>query len=162
MTEFYRFVNRRMFGVSAERSLISAIMPPGLAHINPVLSTTFKENRYLVLFNAFCCSLPADFYLKTTGRTDVYESMLRMLPLIEYEQRIVLRGISLNCNPVLAAAADYTVAEVNEIVDVGGLDPQRVGTPGVFVHAVFQGNTLAEQEKVLEDLWVRTGRLQSV
>jgi len=73
---------------------------------------------------------------------------------------IQYRGISLNSNPVMAAAADYTVAEVNEIVEVGQLDPERVGTPNVFVKAIVQGNTLAEQEKVLEDLWVRTGRIK--
>lgn len=70
------------------------------------------------------------------------------------------RGVSLNSNPVWAAAADYTVAEVNEIVPVGGIDPIRVGTPGVFVQAVVQGNTLEEQEKIIGDLWVRTGRLK--
>lgn len=73
---------------------------------------------------------------------------------------IQYRGISLNSNPVLAAAADYTVAEVNEIVEIGQLDPERVGTPNIFVKAIVQGYTVAEQEKVLEDLWVRTGRLK--
>jgi acetate CoA/acetoacetate CoA-transferase alpha subunit len=70
------------------------------------------------------------------------------------------RGVSLNSNPVLAMAADYTVAEVNEIVEVGGIDPERVGTPGVFVKAVVQGYTLEEHQKIFEDLWVRTGRLR--
>jgi acetate CoA/acetoacetate CoA-transferase alpha subunit len=70
------------------------------------------------------------------------------------------RGVSLNSNPTLAMAADYTVAEVNEIVDVGGIDPIRVGTPGVFVKAVVLGNTFEEHQKVFEDLWVRTGRLK--
>jgi len=75
---------------------------------------------------------------------------------------IQYRGISLNSNPIIAAAADYTVAEVNEIVEIGHLDPERVGTPNVFVKAVVQGYTLDEQEKILEDLWVRTGRLKAV
>lgn len=75
---------------------------------------------------------------------------------------IQYRGISLNSNPIIAAAADYTVAEVNEIVEIGQLDPERVGTPNVFVKAVVQGYTLDEQEKILEDLWVRTGRLKAV
>lgn len=75
---------------------------------------------------------------------------------------IQYRGISLNSNPMMAAAADYTVAEVNEVVEVGELDPERIGTPNVFVKAVVQGYTLDEQEKILEDLWVRTGRLKAV
>lgn len=71
------------------------------------------------------------------------------------------RGVSLNSNPVLATAADYTVAEVNEIVEVGGIEPGRVGTPGVFVKAVVQGYSIDEHQKVFEDLWVRTGRLKA-
>lgn len=71
------------------------------------------------------------------------------------------RGVSLNSNPVLAMAADYTVAEVNEIVEVGEIEPIRVGTPGVFVKAVVQGYSFANHQQVFEDLWVRTGRLKA-
>jgi acetate CoA/acetoacetate CoA-transferase alpha subunit len=71
------------------------------------------------------------------------------------------RGVSLNSNPVLAMAADYTVAEVDEVVEVGGIDPNHVGTPGVFVKAVVQGYTFDEHQKVFEELWVRTGRLKA-
>lgn len=70
------------------------------------------------------------------------------------------RGVSQNSNPVLATAADYTVAEVNEIVEVGEIEPERVGTPGIFVKAVVQGNSMDEHQKTYEDLWVRTGRLR--
>lgn len=69
------------------------------------------------------------------------------------------RGVSLNSNPVIATAAAFTVAEVNEIVEVGEIDPARVGTPGVFVKAVVQGDSPAEHQAVFERLWVRTGRL---
>lgn len=72
---------------------------------------------------------------------------------------IQYRGISLSSNPVMASAADYTVAEVNEIVEVGGLDPERVGTPCVFVNAVVQGNSLEEHRRVYRDLWVKSGCL---
>lgn len=71
------------------------------------------------------------------------------------------RGVSLNSNPVIAMAADYTVAEVNEIVETGDIEPIRVGTPCVFVKAVIQGYTLDQQQTVFEDLWVRTGRLKA-
>ena len=71
------------------------------------------------------------------------------------------RGVSLNSNPVIAMAADYTVAEVNEIVEVGAIEPIRVGTPCVFVKAVIQGNTFDQHQKVYEDLWIRTGRLKA-
>jgi acetate CoA/acetoacetate CoA-transferase alpha subunit len=70
------------------------------------------------------------------------------------------RGIAINSNPIVAMAADYTVAEVHEIVAVGQIDPSRVGTPGIFVKAVVQGETLPQHQKTYADLWVRTGRLK--
>lgn len=83
VTDYYRFVNRRMFGASSERSMISSIVPKHVAHIHPVLSTTFREPINLLSFSAFCHSIVADFYLKTTGRADVYESTLRGFPYVE-------------------------------------------------------------------------------
>ena len=65
-----------------------------------------------------------------------------------------------NTNPVAAMAADFTVAEVNEIVEVGDIDCQRVGTPAVFVKAVVQGHPLEEQQKIYHDLWFRTKQLR--
>ncbi|OPX18824.1 MAG: hypothetical protein BZ151_12555 [Desulfobacca sp. 4484_104] len=82
MTEFYRFVNRRMFGASSERSLIATVIPPKVAHIHPVLSTTFSNHQNLVIFYATCLSVICDFFLKTTGKSDVYESTLRQFPLL--------------------------------------------------------------------------------
>jgi acetate CoA/acetoacetate CoA-transferase alpha subunit len=68
-------------------------------------------------------------------------------------------GVSINSNPVIAMAADYTIAEVNEIVAVGEIEPIRVGTPSIFVQGIVQGYTYPQQEKVFEDMWVRSGRL---
>ena len=73
---------------------------------------------------------------------------------------IEYRRVASNTNPVVAAAADFTVAEVNEIVPVGAIEPERVGTPGVLVKAVVQGYTLAEQEAVFQELWTRGGILK--
>jgi acetate CoA/acetoacetate CoA-transferase alpha subunit len=60
----------------------------------------------------------------------------------------------------MAAAANYSVVEVNEIVDVGEIPPERVGIPGVFVKAIVQGNTMEEHHRLYEDLWARTGNLK--
>jgi hypothetical protein len=96
VTNFYRFTNRRMFGVSSMRSFIPVIMPRGAGHIHPVLSTTFKDEQKMVLFNGFCSSVPYDFYLKTTGKSDLYESTLRQFPLPNHDSRITLRTLLLN------------------------------------------------------------------
>ncbi|WP_429187129.1 hypothetical protein [Aeromonas veronii] len=96
VTEYYRFVNRRMFGTSSERSMISAIAPKQVAHIHPVLSTTFRCTQSLISFSAFCQSIVADFFLKTTGRADVYESTLRGFPYVDLPAAN-LRTLALNC-----------------------------------------------------------------
>ncbi len=70
------------------------------------------------------------------------------------------RRIAANTNQVIATAADYTIAEVNEIVEVGDIDPERVGTPSVFVNAVVQGYTFEAQQQVFEKLWAAGGILR--
>jgi 3-oxoacid CoA-transferase subunit A len=40
----------------------------------------------------------------------------------------------------MAAAADYTIAEVEQLVEVGELDPESIVTPGIYVDAIFQGS----------------------
>ena len=81
VTEHYRMAFRRMFGPSAERSLIGAMFPKNNGHIHPVLSFIFKNEMGLITFSGLSCSIIFDFFLKTTGRTDVYESTLRTLPV---------------------------------------------------------------------------------
>jgi 3-oxoacid CoA-transferase subunit A len=51
----------------------------------------------------------------------------------------VYRKTARNYNAVMATAADYVIAEVEELVDLGDLDPNNVHTPGIFVDAIFQG-----------------------
>lgn len=96
VTEYYRFANRRMFGASSERSFISVIFPKKTAHIHPVLSTTFKDPFDMLDFFGLSASVIADMYLKTTGKSDVYESTLRQLPLLGSPQ-IRARAIGLVC-----------------------------------------------------------------
>ncbi len=83
VTEFYQFVNRRMFGPSSERSLISSIIPPNVSHINTVVSTAFKNMAFLVTFHGLCSSLVYDFFLKTTGRSDLYGENFNIFPYLD-------------------------------------------------------------------------------
>jgi 3-oxoacid CoA-transferase subunit A len=52
---------------------------------------------------------------------------------------LIYRKTARNFNPMIATAADYVVAEVEEIVELGALDPNNVHTPGIFVDAIIQG-----------------------
>lgn len=52
---------------------------------------------------------------------------------------LVYRKTARNYNAVMATAADYVIAEVEEIVELGQLNPDCIHTPGIFVDAIFQG-----------------------
>ncbi|HEX7251615.1 MAG TPA: CoA-transferase, partial [Thermoanaerobaculia bacterium] len=59
---------------------------------------------------------------------------------------LVYRKAARNFNPMAATSGKVTIAEVEELVEVGGLDPENVHTPGVFVHRVI----VAPREKRIE------------
>jgi 3-oxoadipate CoA-transferase, alpha subunit len=51
---------------------------------------------------------------------------------------LVYRKTARNFGPVMAMAAKNTIAEVNEVVELGALDPEAIVTPGIFVHSVVR------------------------
>ena len=51
---------------------------------------------------------------------------------------LVFNKTARNFNPMMATAATFTIAEVDEIVEVGAIDPDQVHTPGVYVDAIVQ------------------------
>lgn len=65
---------------------------------------------------------------------------------------LVYRKTSRNFNPVMATAARVTIAEVEEMVDVGSLEPDGVHTPALYVQRIFQG---PHYEKRIEKRTVR-------
>jgi 3-oxoacid CoA-transferase subunit A len=65
---------------------------------------------------------------------------------------LVYRKTARNYNAVMATAADYTIAEVEELVELGELNPDCIHTPGIFIDAIFQGT---EYEKRIERRTVR-------
>lgn len=62
----------------------------------------------------------------------------------------------------IAMAGDFSIVEVNEIVAVGDIPPDRVGIPGPFINAVVQGYSLAEQNDLYRNHWIKLGRLAPV
>ncbi|GAL73834.1 succinyl-CoA:3-ketoacid-coenzyme A transferase subunit A [Nonlabens ulvanivorans] len=65
---------------------------------------------------------------------------------------LIFKGTARNFNPVMAGAATITVAEVEELVPAGELDPNQIHIPGIFVKRIFQG---AKYEKRIEQRTVR-------
>ncbi|MFO0672436.1 MAG: CoA transferase subunit A [Polyangiaceae bacterium] len=60
---------------------------------------------------------------------------------------LVYRHTAMNFNPMMATAAKVTIAEVEELVEVGELDPDHIHTPGIFVQRIVKG---ASYEKRIE------------
>ena len=65
---------------------------------------------------------------------------------------LIYRGTARNFNPMMAAAGKITIAEVEELVEPGELDPNFVHTPGIYVSRIFQG---VGYEKRIEQRTVR-------
>lgn len=65
---------------------------------------------------------------------------------------LIYKGTARNFNPVMAMAGKITIAEVEELVEPGELDPNYIHTPGVFVQRIFQGPSF---EKRIEQRTVR-------
>ena len=66
---------------------------------------------------------------------------------------LIFKGTARNFNPNMCGAAKITVAEVEELVPVGSLDPNQIHIPGIFVQRIFQGT---DYEKRIEQRTVRT------
>jgi len=54
---------------------------------------------------------------------------------------LIYKATAQNFNPAMATAGRITIAEVEELVPVGQLDPGQIHTPGIFVQRIFQGAT---------------------
>tara|TARA_R110000764_G_scaffold864_4_gene3301 strand:+ start:4266 stop:4967 length:702 start_codon:yes stop_codon:yes gene_type:complete len=65
---------------------------------------------------------------------------------------LIFKGTARNFNPAMCGAAKITVAEVEELVPAGELDPNQIHVPGIFVQRIFQGKNY---EKRIEQLTVR-------
>lgn len=65
---------------------------------------------------------------------------------------LVYKATARNFNPMMAMAGTITIAEVEELVPIGELDPNEIHTPGIFVQRIFQGN---DYEKRIEQRTVR-------
>ncbi|WP_347156799.1 CoA transferase subunit A [Pontibacter chitinilyticus] len=66
---------------------------------------------------------------------------------------LIYKGTSRNFNPMMATAGKITVAEVEELVPAGELDPNMIHTPGIYVQRIFEG---AKYEKRIEQRTVKS------
>ena len=68
------------------------------------------------------------------------------------EGNLIFNATARNFNPIMAMAGKITIAEVEELVPIGALDPNQIHVPGIYVHRIFQGSNY---EKRIEQRTVR-------
>jgi hypothetical protein len=100
VTTQYRHIHRRMLSQAGVRTLVNAIVPPDVGNINTVLSFNFSSYHLLVEFSGLCSSIVYDFFVKSSGKTDMYEDLAARLPIPQKPKSLNLiasRTLRLNC-----------------------------------------------------------------
>ncbi|MEV0524009.1 hypothetical protein AB0I66_11355 [Streptomyces sp. NPDC050439] len=102
-TAFYRVAWRRQVAPDTERALYAALVPPGTAHVHAVNSMAMSSDRHTVLVAGFWSSLPSDYFLRITGRSDLLGRSARAMPSPTESSShplapaLLLRTLRLNC-----------------------------------------------------------------
>lgn len=97
-------------------------------------SRVFKGKEYLMEY-----AFDADFALVKAWKGDTAGNL-------------IYKETARNFNPLMAMAGQVTIAEVEELVEAGQLNPNEIHTPGIYVHRIFQGSSY---EKRIEQRTVR-------
>jgi len=72
VTDYYRVIYRGMLSQAGERTLIASVLPENCGHINGAQTTAFQNNAKMLATASLTSSLVADFYVKTTGRSNLH------------------------------------------------------------------------------------------
>ena len=100
VTDFYRAINREMLNQSQERTFISTIAPPGVAHLNTCVTTAFRSNRDLLDYVALGLSLVMDYRVKSTGMGHANTTLINQLAVLDsdaYRTALHIRVLALSC-----------------------------------------------------------------
>ncbi|NLJ28940.1 MAG: class I SAM-dependent DNA methyltransferase [Deltaproteobacteria bacterium] len=99
ITEFYRVNASRALSQSGERTLQGSIIPPKAGHIDSVFSMTLQDITLIPYILGLWMSLPFDFFVKTTGKSDLRNDLAKQLPLPSTQShwQLVARTLMLTC-----------------------------------------------------------------
>ncbi|MEB3205476.1 MAG: hypothetical protein VKP57_12355, partial [Candidatus Sericytochromatia bacterium] len=101
MTDGYWVALRAMLAQNGERTLIPALMPPGLASVHTCQAIHARSETLLLDLLALMSSLPCDYRIRSTGAGGAYQSLLTRLPLLEptgaRRAALHVRALLLNC-----------------------------------------------------------------
>ena len=96
-------------------------------------------NGHILTHGPQCKAFEADFAIVKAWKGDTLGNL-------------IFKDTARNFNPMMAMAGKITIAEVEELVEPGDLDPNFIHTPGIFVNLIFQGSNY---EKRIEQRTVR-------
>lgn len=96
VTDYYRQAFRGMLSQSGERTLVGALVPVGVGHINGVQTTVFRTVSQLLYMAALSSSVLSDFFIKTTGRGNLH-FVWEQFPLVVLSASTWVRILSLQC-----------------------------------------------------------------
>lgn len=97
VTDYFRLVHRAMLSQSGERTLISALVPKNIGHMNGVRSYIFRNVDNLIAQASLTFSLPMDFLVKSTGKANLHQ-MLDEFPILNNcRTELKIRTLSLSC-----------------------------------------------------------------
>ena len=96
VTNYYKLSYRAMLDPVGERTLINAIIPKETTHTNAVRSIIFKNTYNLLQQTIMSYSLIADFFIKSTGRSNLHYTW-ETFPLIDINHQMISRMLSLTC-----------------------------------------------------------------
>ena len=99
VTEFYRLVLRAMLSQSGERTLISALIPKEVSHMNGARSYVYRENTVLIEHAAMTQSVVFDFLCKSTGKANLHQTLddFSYIDLTTVKSEIYSRALALSC-----------------------------------------------------------------
>lgn len=99
-SSFFRLAWRRMADSATVRSIHPAILPPGPTHVHLMLSASLENPADLACAAGIWASLPADFFVKAGGLSELNQGVVRRLPHVRHhplESQLILRTLRLNC-----------------------------------------------------------------
>ena len=103
VTHYYRILFREMVHPSSERTLISCLVPKGVASINSCTTVVFESEKRAIDFAALSHSIVLDYLVKSSGVTHVNKAVIHRLPLIDHQvcgliqSALWIRTLALSC-----------------------------------------------------------------
>jgi hypothetical protein len=97
VTEFPRFLARKMMDPVGERTLQSGLISSKTGHIDGCFSIAFHDTKWLLSFTALTHTIPIDFWVKTTGKANFRDELASLIPLVAPQVNLFVRTLALNC-----------------------------------------------------------------